>query len=300
MASGMESFNYMINITVPDSLVVANGGMLIDHVSENGQTTYSYQNIKPAWRIDIPIAKYEIITDDHLKVYYLPDDSVGAKNILHTSQMTFELYTLWWGELDGYKGFSIIEIPDNWGSQTDVTCIIQTAAAFKSEDRNVELYHEISHLWNVPSKDKYPPRWNEGLAMFIQFLTNEKLDGNDILNEKTDRYINEIESTGKYHDVPLIDYGKENVTGLSYRMGMVMFNVLYNLVGEEAFHDLIGIFYHKFNLAGATTEEFIITANEVTVIDLDRFFNDWIYTTNFATLIESGYTLQDFVNHYKE
>ena len=71
----------------------------------------------------------------------------------------------------------MIEVPDGWGSQADVTCILQTAAAFRDPARLVEVYHEVSHLWNVPATDLPSPRWDEGLATFLQFRMADERDG---------------------------------------------------------------------------------------------------------------------------
>lgn len=90
---------------------------------------------------------------------------------------TLDLYTQWFGPLQQYQGYAVIEIPDGWGSQADVTSIIQAAAAFKETERTQEVYHEISHLWNVEEKEALPPRWNKGLAMFLHYLTVENVEG---------------------------------------------------------------------------------------------------------------------------
>ena len=161
------SFNYEVTVHVPDSLVVVNGGILINKKSKNGFTAYTYRNSKLAWRIDFAISKYKIMETPFLKIYYLEKDEVGAKTVFRYVQRTMELYSKWWGDLEGNTGFSIIEIPGGYGSQADESCILQTADVFNDSTQMRQLYHEISHLWNVSSNDKYNSRWNEGLATFI-------------------------------------------------------------------------------------------------------------------------------------
>lgn len=298
-AAGFERFNYLISVNVPDSLTVANGGKLESIINEDGISRYTYSNIKPAWRIDIAISSLNVLTTQNLKIFYIPEDSTGAKQIMKKALETFNLYVSWWGELDDFQGFSIIEIPENWGSQADVSCIIQTAAAFKEKDLDIELYHEISHIWNVRPTDTYPPRWDEGLAMFLMYLTQDKLNDTNTIEEKTQKFIKRINANPAYKEVPLIDYGKENVAGRSYSMGMVMFSMLYQLIGEADFNKSIGYFYQRYHQSGGSTEDFIQLVDEVSPLDLRPFFDDWVYTTAYTDLLKQDLSMADYINYYK-
>jgi len=298
--TALEHFNYTVHVTVPDSLVVANGGKLIAKTEVNGLATYSYKNIKPAWRIDLAIANYKIIQDGDIKIFHFPQDANNAQRILKATHQTIDLYSQWFGKLNNSAKFSIIEIPDNWGSQADVTSIIQAAAAFKNSEHHYELYHEISHLWNVKSKDDYSPRWNEGLAMFLQYLTADILEEKHLLHEKTNAYISRIKDSEKYKKVALIDYGKEGVAGYSYTTGMVMFHVLYNIVGADEFNSLIKKYYEKYTNTSATTIEFMNLANDLTSIDLTTFFKDWIYTSHYVEVIKNHESIDRLSNYYSK
>lgn len=186
------SFNYTIKVQVPDSLVVANGGELGSKETKDGYSTYTYRNTKLAWRMDIAIGKYKILETPALKVYYLQKDSAGAETVFKYANRTFNLFSEWWGTLKESKTFSIIEIPTGYGSQADVTSILQTADVFNDSTQMRQLYHEISHLWNVKSNDQYDPRWNEGLATFIEYLTIEKLENRPYLDYVSDWFLKQL------------------------------------------------------------------------------------------------------------
>jgi hypothetical protein len=206
------SFDYTIKIHVPDSLVAVNGGELVSKETNNEFSTYTFRNIKLAWRMDIAIGKYKIIETPLLKVYYLNKDSIGAEMVFKYAQLTLNLFSEWWGKLEESKPFSIIEIPSGYGSQADETCILQTSDAFNDSTNLRQLYHEISHLWNVKSNDIYFPRWNEGLATFIEYLTIEKLENRPYLDYVTDWFLKqirkELESDSILNKTPMIDFGK--------------------------------------------------------------------------------------------
>lgn len=305
-AAGFQSFDYLLIVTVPDSFVVANGGKLVRKIHKNGLVTYSYQNIKPAWRIDIVISKYGILEDksSKLKIFYFQEDKEGAQMVLEAMQRTMELYSNWFGPLKDYQGFSIIEIPDGWGSQADVTCIIQTAAAFKDEKHLRQLYHEISHLWNAPDNDPFPCRWNEGLASFIEFLVQERFENKKGSLKKAVEWCSEnfrktCEEHPEYKEVPLVNYGKEGITGLSYSKGMVLFYILYTLVGEEQFNEIIGTYYQAYGKTGATVDNFVNHAKKVTQKDISKFLEEWFYGTQSSEYLMKKISVQEIINKYK-
>jgi len=301
-AGAAPSFDYRLNVTVPDSLVVVNGGQLIGRESRDGHTTYHYKNIKLAWRIDIAIAQYKALELGKLKVWYFEKDSLGARNLLRSAERTLELYSRWWGALQEFQGFSLIEIPSGFGSQADVTSILQTADAFSDSTQMGQLYHELSHLWNVSSNDKYSPRWNEGLAMFAQFLTIEELERRPYLEKVTGRYCERIKSDMEKDSVlsktPVIDFGQKGIAGYSYSVGMMMFQVLYRIVGQEEFNDVVASFYQKYRATGATTDEFVRHSTKISKKDLRGFFNDWIYTTTYAEFLRSNLSIEEIARRY--
>jgi len=296
------SFDYTIKIHVPDSLVAVNGGALISKKTKDGYSTYTYQNTKLAWRIDIAIGKYKILETPLLKIYYLEQDSAGAQTVFKYARRTLKLYSEWWGKLKESKTFSVIEIPGGYGSQADETCILQTADAFNDSTQMRQLYHEISHLWNVKSNDQYYPRWNEGLATFIEYLTIEKLENRPYLDYVTDWFLKqvrkEIGGGGKLNETPLIDFGKMGIQSHSYSVGMIMFRVLYQIMGESDFNKCISFYYSDYYRKGGTTNEFVATAKKVSAINLSKFFDDWIYSTKYTELIKTELTINEMGKLY--
>jgi len=303
---GTQRFDYVVNVTVPDGMVVANGGELMNKVSQKGFTTYSYKNLKPAWRIDVAVAKYRMVKDEtgKITVFCFPGHEKGAKEILDTMDKAIGLYSQWFGPLKEFKGFSVIEIPGGFGSQTDVSCILQTADAFEGKDQHYQFYHELSHLWNVGMRDPLPCRVeSEGMAMFLQYLLQEKLEHKkDAVKDNFQRIkaklVGQCQKNPLYRDTPIIDYGKKGMTGLSYSKGMLFFTLLHRLVGEETFFALIKSFYDAYP-SGATTQEFIGHLNRFPGKDLTRFTHDWLETTQSSSDLLQGLTLEELVQKYR-
>jgi hypothetical protein len=305
-AAGFQKFDYLIRVTVPDTLVVANGGKLADKTVENGLSVYTYRNLKPAWRIDAAIARYDVLESGKNKIYYFPEDSSGARRAMAALEKTLALFTGWFGPVQDYHGFAIIEVPEGYGSQADVTAILQTANTFKNPDHLYGLYHEISHQWNVKSADAAPARFeSEGLAMFLQHKLQERFENKSDAVEKaftkyTERLCRMVDKTPKMKDIPMIDHGKEDITDLSYTKGMLMFTILYELVGEEAFNRMMGSFYQKYYIRQATSDEFVEHCKNLSAFNLNRFFQDWVYTAQSWEYICNRVPLEEMVEKYRK
>jgi hypothetical protein len=297
------SFTYRTLITVPDSLEVAALGRLVERTSSDGFATYVYESQQLAWRMDFAIARYGVREHEGHRVFHFPEDSLGGARVMTNLRECLALFTEWFGPLSGDPRFSVIEIPDGWGSQTDVTGIIQAAAAFRDPERSVEVYHEVSHLWNVTSTDQAPPRWNEGLASFLQARATEVLEDRAAVEDEAARLLQRsvefFDRRPQYADVPMVDYGARNITGLSYRVGMVFFTILHDLVGQDRFNRMIGEYYRRYRTSGGNTAEFVALAQAEAGVDLTRLFDEWFYTTMWYALAREGMTAAQFAARYR-
>jgi hypothetical protein len=303
-----QNFHYTASITVPNSFVVANGGELISKTELDGKATYTYKSLIPSWRMDFAIAKYQILEDKNnkLRLFHFPRDKQGAQKLLESLLKTKELYTIWFGPLKVFKGLTVIEIADGYGSQTYVTTILQEESAFKNVESHYFFYHELAHLWNVKSTDPRPPRFeSEGLAMFLQHLVQEKLENKPnaaeiAVNKMRDRLQKSFTQHPDRKDVAMVDYGNKDLTGLSYRKGQIFFYILYELLGEELFLEAMGSFYQKYYDTGATAQEFVAHVKDLSVINLDLLFDEWVFRAKSSEFIISEMSIIDMVNRYKQ
>jgi aminopeptidase N len=304
-AAGLPSFDYELRVSVPGEYVVSNGGALVEKKADGDTLTWIYRNTKPAWRIDAAIARYEMVSDGVNRIYCFPQDKAGAERVLGVMGDVLALYTEWFGPLDDYQGFAVIEIPDGWGSQTDVTSIIQAAAAFSSEDRMYEFYHELAHLWHVVGTDPAPPRFeSEGLAMFLQYMLMEQLEGKPDavqagIAQSIARFKERCENKPDLAKLAMIDYGKEQVTRLSYSKGMVFFALVHELMGEADFNRAVGSFYRKYNADGATVDQFVAHFKSESSANLDHLMEEWVYSAVSSDLMMNDPRWSELLDRYR-
>ena len=300
----LPDFDYLARVTVPDTHVVANGGLLVERTARDGLATWVYRNLKPAWRMDFAVARFRMLEAPGVRLFALPEDAAGAERVLRSAERCLALYRGWFGPLPDAAAFTIIEIPDGWGSQADVTSILQAAAAFRDPEKIHELYHELSHLWNVPSKDASYCRWNEGLAGFLEALTQETLDGSPSLDAQTEktarRQLERAKEDPRLSTVPMIDYGRAGMTGDSYRTGMLMFYALYQLVGPATFRAIVGNHAARHRAGGATTAEFVDEAERAGGPGVAPLFRDWLSTTRWLEILSSDADVRTLAERYRK
>lgn len=298
------SYDYLARITVPESLVVVNGGRLVERSVAAGWVTYAYQSVKPSWRMDFAVGDYAVIQDGPLRVSYLRRDSVGARRIAANARRALDLFTTWFGPLPGNPSLTILELEDGYGSQADVAAIMQTAAAFRDSTRDHELYHEVAHLWNPPTTDLPSPRWNEGLSTFLEYLAEEQFTGKPLAAARADQLLDWLRSVAPRRErltqVPLIDYGKAQMTDFAYSQGALLFHLLYGAVGAERFNAIIGGYSRRYATSGGSTADLTAFATATARrMNLKPLFDDWVYTTGWWSAIKDGATYADLVRRYR-
>ena len=295
-------FTYRASVTVPSKYVVAAGGAPSHIVNADGTTTWTYVSAGASPFLNIAIAPFDSISQGGVRVFYFRADSVGARRLAARTQTALALLSQWFGPLHSPPNLTITEIPDGWGSQASlIGGIIQTAAAFRDSTHTGELYHELSHLWNVEDLDNPSPRWNEGLAMFEQDLLRERVEGWPRRAESEKDAIQAINkrlaTDSTLRRVPMIQYGVAGQTGRSYSVGSLMFATLFDLVGEQEFNRIVGGYYQRF-ARGGTTKDFIAFADKSSSRDLRRFFDDWLLTTNWVNIIGNASSVQEVASRY--
>lgn len=296
-------FTYDVSIRVPAHYVVATGGRPSRTAHPDGSVTWRYESLKQSPFLNVCIAPFDTLSAGNVRVFYFAADSAGARRLLSKAGAALETYAQWFGPLREQPDLCITEIPDGWGSQADaVGGIIQTAAAFRDPRRLRELYHEISHLWNVPDTELAPSRWNEGLASFLEDLMQERLDEWKGRASSDSSLIaglkKRLAADSSLRTVPFLDYGKRQMTGRSYSVGDILFATLFAVLGETEFDRVVGGYYQQFP-QGGTTRDFVEFAKAATTRDVSAVFDDWIYTTRWSSLVANARSVEELAAHYR-
>jgi len=299
-------FTYDLTVTVPEGYVAASGGAHQNVSTKEGLTTFVFKSKRPTWRIDLAAAKFKIVADEanKLSVYVLTQDQKNAAAIVDGVSRSVKLYSKMFGELKDYQGYTVIEIPDGWGSQASDYYFLQVASTFDDVQHLAELYHEVAHSWNAKPKSSVQRcRWfDEAFAMYFQALAIREFEGQDAYRKELDRdrenFINRVNRDKRNFDIPIVDYDKYDLGGNSYSKGPWSLYVLHELVGEETFKQIIHVFLTEFRETPADFKDFQKLAERVSHRSLEKYFQDWFYTSVSSQLLADTIPVIEIVKRY--
>ena len=295
-------FRFGARVTVPRDLVVATGVPETERITDDDEVTWVFAGREPVPFLNITIAPYRVMRSGELRIFYFAEDEEGARAVLAGIEHAARLYGHWFGPLDRPPALTVMEIPEGWGSQSSVTGgIIQTADAFRDPGSMPQVYHEIAHLWHPVDTDAPPVRWNEGLATFLQWRVAAALDSTVSLSAAMDRtaarLVQRISPAGR--SVPMIEYGRNGLTDLSYSAGGVMFYLLYETLGADRFDAVLGSYYRTFTHTGSTTREFADWLTDAEPRLRNTILEDWLFTTRGIERLTAGESLAAILESYR-
>jgi hypothetical protein len=280
-------------ITVSTSLIPASNGKLMAIV-DNGNGTHTYK-----WKSSYPIAQYLLsmaITNyaQYTNYYhYSPTDSMPIDHFLYPGSLNsniaqlnktpgmIEIYADRFGEYPfinekyGHAQFG-------WGGGMEH----QTITSMGSFG-NMLIAHELAHMWfgdKITCKDWHHIWLNEGFATYGECVINEAWYG----KPGYDSYIvNEMASArNAVGSIWVQDISSVNQIfngARSYAKGAVVLHMLRGIVGDSVFFNILQTYAADPNVAYgvAVTEDFQAVAENVSGLDLDYFFQQWIYGENY-------------------
>jgi hypothetical protein len=71
-------------------------------------------------------------------------------------------------------------------------------------------------------------------------------------------------------------------------------------MGEKPFLEAMGSFYQKYYETGATAQEFVDHVRNLSSINLDKLFEEWIFGVESSALIMSEMSIIDIIDRYKQ
>ena len=280
-------------ITVSTSLTPVSNGKLMEIV-DNGNGTHTYK-----WKISYPIAQYLIsmaITNYALYTnyyHYSPTDSMPITHFLYPASLNsnitqlnktpgmIEIYAEKFGEYPflnekyGHAQFG-------WGGGMEHQTI-SSMGGFS----NGLISHELAHMWygdKITCKDWHHIWLNEGFATYGEGVIVEALSGTAAYNNQIANEMSAAKNAVGSIWVQDISQVWEIFNGnRSYAKGCVVLHMLRGIVGDSTFFDILRTYTFDPNVAYgvATTEDFQAVAESVSGLDLDYFFQQWIYGENY-------------------
>ena len=290
-----------INVTVPDTMSACANGMLDSVTAGSGTKTYwwTHQYPIPTYLMCFAASKFtnwqvwwQHGTDSMPVRYYVwpQDSSQAANNFSRMGDMISyfsqdDIYGLYPFVEEKYGMVAVYPYP--WGGMEHqtMTTIHRSWATNGSVNG---IAHELAHMWygDMVTCQDWRNIWlNEGFATYSDELYENHYRGRSsfqsLIQNRAEAYFDEEASD--FHSIFDPPPGHEFDWGHSYCKGAWVQHMLRYVMGDTTW-SMTGVFFRmlraygdSFRYANANTEDYRRVAEQMTGLDLEWFYDEWVY-----------------------
>ena len=279
-----------IRVTVPSELIVASNGTLREKVELGEKTVYWWHEGYPiaTYLVSLAIYPYKVYYDDYLyndgadtmkiHFYVFPDNYTRYRDANGKVKDMIRCYANLFGEYPFVKEKYGQADFLGGGAMEHQTC---SSFAFWGD---IVYAHELAHQWwgdLITCADFHHIWLNEGFATYSEALWYEHLYGPgsaSLYQMSANLYLGDGTI---YVEDPLHDSIFDG--GLSYSKASWVLHMLRHIVGDEQFFTILRTYYNDpvLKFGSATTDDFKKICENVSGMDLSKFFQQWIYDEHY-------------------
>ncbi|MEE9441393.1 MAG: M1 family aminopeptidase [candidate division Zixibacteria bacterium] len=291
-----------IIITADTSLVISSNGLMVSDV-DNGDGTHTAY-----WKERYPIVPYLVSLAMHPYSvwydeydygvgvvplhYYVFDDHVeDSKLYFAIMPNALAIFEDFFGEYP-YRNEKYGCSHFDWGGAMEHQTNTSTQASQWAYSDNI-ITHELAHQWwgdEITCSDWHHIWINEGFASYSEALYHEVVYGKEYYHTYMD-YM-EFKGSGSIYIQDTVNiwsiFGR-----IVYDKGAWVLHMLRHIVGEELFFQSLNNYRQQYKWGSASTEDFQAVVETTCGIDLDYFFEQWIYGIYFPEYTIAPYSRSD-------
>ena len=209
--------------------------------------------------------------------YVAVDPQLSSGNVLRKLPEIVDFYASIYGAYPFNAVGSIVDSARVVGYSLET----QTKPVYDRMPDEATLAHELSHMWYGDSVTltEWPDIWlHEGFATWSEWIWSEH-SGNSSAHQLFEHYYNTPAHDIRFWTPPPGDPGAPFFlfNGTIYLRGAMTLQALREKVGELAFFQIMGHWAADNRYGNVTTAQFIALSEQLSGMDLDNFFDVWLY-----------------------
>jgi hypothetical protein len=277
---------------------VCNG--LLVKVNNNGDNTQTFhwqmKNTIPTYLASVAVSDYVAVNDSYtgikseipVNIYVNPKDTGKAKASFIHLKPILSIFEKDFGPYE-WQRVGCVGVPFLYGAMEHATNITYPNSFIDSTLTYESFYaHELSHHWfgDLVTCSTAEDMWlNEGWARYCEFIYREGLYGKQ-------SYKDNVRDNHRYvlESVYITDNGYRAIYGIPsdytysstvYDKGADVIHTLRNYIGDSLFFNTVKSYLKQYSFNNISTEQFKDFFSDNTGINLNDFFNTWVYDKGF-------------------
>ena len=284
-------------VIAPNHYQVISNGLLVEETNLNKELkkTHWKQSVPiSCWLYALGVAEFAVDYVDYFEGksiqtwVYKQDRDNGFYDFKIPTKHTMEFFSDYIGPF-AYEKLANVQSNSVKGGMESATAIFYSDVSVTG-DRSVRwrnvVIHEVAHQWfgNCVTEYDWDDVWlSEGFANYFTLMFREHAYGrDDFVNGLNDakrlvynHYKTDKESSIVHNN--LKDMKDVLTYSLQYQKGAWVLHMLRNYVGEDNFRKGIRNYYKKYYNSTTTTNQFKTEMEVVSGMNLDTFFDQWLY-----------------------
>lgn len=284
-------------VIAPNHYQVISNGLLVEETNLNKELkkTHWKQSVPiSCWLYALGVAEFAVDYVDYFEGksiqtwVYKQDRDNGFYDFKIPTKHTMEFFSDYIGPF-AYEKLANVQSNSVKGGMESATAIFYSDVSVTG-DRSVRwrnvVIHEVAHQWfgNCVTEYDWDDVWlSEGFATYFTLMFREHAYGrDDFVNGLNDakrlvynHYKTDKESSIVHNN--LKDMKDVLTYSLQYQKGAWVLHMLRNYIGEDNFRKGIRNYYKKYYNSTTTTNQFKTEMEVVSGMNLDTFFDQWLY-----------------------
>lgn len=284
--------NYCVNICLDELYIVAGTGVkTAENIVENKKNLTFEAELVRDFAL-VASNKFEVISeqvDNTLVEYYYYNDE-NAQASLKSGVDSIKTFSKLFGAYP-YKTLSIVKTDFIYGGMEYPNLIMISGDIENHDDYMNVIIHETAHQWwyGIVGNDEFKYPWlDEALTEYstllfydhnkdYNFTHKELVDINksnyslfvSVYEEVLGSLDTSMRAVNEYSTDPEYTY-------CTYVKGVLMYESLYQLIGEKAFTKGLQTYFENNKYTNAIPEDLILAFKNATNKDMHNFFSSWI------------------------
>jgi len=290
-------------VTAPKHYDIIGSGYLVSEEVEKGKKTAHWKTKVPLpMKISvIGVADFEIVdlgyfNDVPLSAWVYPQEGQYAKDAYSITRDVLEYYSSFIGPYPYEKLANVQSKTIYGGTENAGNIFYNENLVFRDKpiykQTEAVVVHEIAHQWfgNSVSESNWYHLWiSEGFATYFTTLFIGHTYGADTLRKRMNSERRRVIGyTNNRRYAPVVDTTPRSphdlLSALTYQKGAWFLHMLKQKIGDELFWESIAKYYDTYKLSNVLTEDFQEIVEQLSEMELDDFFKQWLYTAGHPVL----------------